>query len=443
MADHGFDLLISARWMIPVENDGEILEDYSVAINNGKIISLLNPTEAAAANAEQRIRLDHHVLMPGLVNLHGHSPMTLLRGLADDKALMDWLQNHIWPAEAAHVADDFVFDGALLAMAEMIRGGTTTINDMYFYHGAMARAGLASGMRTFVGATVLEFPTNYAQNADGYLSRALDERREFLGEEMVTFTLAPHAPYTVSDDTFRKVVTLAEQEDMLIHCHIHETAGEVDDARREQHQRPLARLKALGLLSPRLIAAHMVHLEQDEIELAARHGVSVAHNPTSNMKLASGIAPVPALLAAGVNVGIGTDGAASNNKLDMLAELRQAALLAKVGTLDPTAVPAATALKMATLGGARALGIGDKAGSIRAGKDADLIAIDLAEVETSPVFDPISHVVYAAGREQVSHVWVKGRPLMQERALTTLDSGALLENAARWRERILGKGKTA
>ncbi|MBV8649012.1 TRZ/ATZ family hydrolase [Paludibacterium sp.] len=437
MADKTYDLVVTARWMITVEKDGEVLENHALAIRDGVIEAILPAAQAASLPATRHVKLDSHVLMPGLINLHGHSAMTLLRGLADDMALMDWLTGYIWPAEGKHVRDDFVFDGARLAMAEMIRCGTTTINDMYFFHGAMARAGLAAGVRTFVGCSILEFPTNYAVTADDYLSKALAERREFLGEELVTFTLAPHAPYTVSDETFQKVVTLAEQEDMLIHCHIHETGGEVDTSLKEYHQRPLSRLKALGLLSPRLIAAHMVHLSPEEIELAASHGISVAHNPSSNMKLASGIAPIPQMLAAGVNVGIGTDGAASNNKLDMLAETRLAALLAKVGTLDPTAVPAAVALRMATLNGAKALGIDDRTGSLKAGKQADVIAIDLSALETAPAFDPISHVVYAAGREQVSHVWVKGQSLMSERKLLTLDESALKAKAEDWRHRIV------
>jgi len=437
MPQNQYDIIITSRWMITVENDGEVLENHAIAIKDGKIQAILPAPQAASLNAKQHVKLDSHVLMPGLINLHGHSAMTLLRGMADDMALMDWLNNHIWPAEAKHVREDFVFDGALLAMAEMIRCGTTTINDMYFYHGAMARAGLASGMRTFVGCSILEFPTNYALNADDYISKALAERREFLGEDLVTFTLAPHAPYTVSDDTFRKVVTLAEQEDMLIHCHIHETTDEISESVKQHHQRPLARLKALGLLSPRLIAAHMVHLSAEEIELAAKHDLSIAHNPSSNMKLASGIAPVTQLLAAGVNVGIGTDGAASNNKLDMLAETRLCALLAKVGSLDPTSVPAATAIRMATLNGARALGIDDKVGSLRVGKQADLIAIDLSALETAPTFDPVSHVVYAAGREQVSHVWVNGQPLLSERHLKSLNESALKAKADDWRRRIL------
>ncbi|QEL54236.1 TRZ/ATZ family hydrolase [Chromobacterium paludis] len=439
MPQSRYEKIISARWIITVETDGEVLENHAVAIRGGKIAAILPAADAAALEADERLELPDHVLMPGLINLHGHSAMTLLRGLADDKALMDWLTNYIWPAEGKHVRDDFVFDGALLAMGEMIRGGTTTINDMYFYNAAMARAGLASGMRTFVGCSILEFPTNYAANADDYLAKGMAERSQFLGEDLVTFTLAPHAPYTVSDDTFRKVVTLAEQEDMLIHCHIHETAEEVSNSVKEHGQRPLARLQQLGLLSPRLVAAHMVHLNDAEIELVAKYGVSSAHNPASNMKLASGIAPIGKMLDAGIAVGIGTDGAASNNKLDMLAETRLAALLAKVGTLDPTTVPAATAIRMATLNGARALGIDGKTGSVKAGKDADLIAIDLSELETAPAFDPISHVVYAAGREQVSHVWVKGRALLAGRKLQTLDEGNLKARADDWRNRILAK----
>ena len=439
MQNTAFDQLICARWIITVEQDGQVLENHAVGIRNGRIVAILRPEEIAAANAAERIDLPQHVLMPGLVNLHGHSAMTLLRGMADDKALMDWLQNHIWPAEGKHVSDAFVFDGALLAMGEMFRSGTTTINDMYFFHAAMARAGLAAGMRTFVGCSILEFPTVYGQNADDYIAKGMAERQQFLGEELITFTLAPHAPYTVADDTFRKVITLAEQEDMLIHCHIHETMDEVNGSLAEHKQRPLARLAGLGLLSPRLIAAHMVHLTDEEITLVAKHGVSIAHNPTSNMKLASGIAPVQKLLAAGVNVGIGTDGAAPNNKLDMLSETRMGALLAKVGTLDPTAVPAATAIRMSTLHGARALGIADKVGTVSAGKQADLIAVDLSAVETSPQFDPISHIVYAAGREQVSHVWVNGRVVLRERRLTTLDEAELKAKAEDWRVRILAK----
>ena len=439
MENNRFDQLLCARWIITVEQDGVVLENHAVGIKDGRIAAILSPEQIAAADATERVMLDNHVLMPGLVNLHGHSAMTLLRGMADDKALMDWLQNHIWPAEGKHVSEQFVFDGALLAMGEMFRSGTTTINDMYFFHDAMARAGLQAGMRTFVGCSILEFPTAYGQNADDYIAKGLADAANYQGNELITFTLAPHAPYTVSDDTFRKVVALADEHDMLIHCHIHETQDEVNGGVAEHGVRPLARLDKLGMLSPRLIAAHMVHLTDDEIALCAERGVAIAHNPTSNMKLASGIAPVQKLLDAGVTVGIGTDGAASNNKLDMLSETRMGALLAKVGTLNPVAVPAATAIRMATQQGANALHIGDKVGSVTVGKLADLIAVDLAQIETSPSFDPISHIVYAAGREQVSHVWVHGRKVLSERTLTTLDEADLKARADAWRVRILAK----
>lgn len=434
-----FDLLVFARWIITIEHDNEVLEHHAVGIKNGRITAILPAQTAQHASAAETVELPNHCLMPGLINLHSHVPMTLLRGLADDLPLMHWLNNHIWPAEGKYVGDEFVFDGTLLGMAEMLRGGTTTVNDMYFFHRALARAGLASGMRTMVGCSILEFPTNYAQNADEYIEKGMAERQAFLGESRITFTLAPHAPYTVSDDTFKKVITLAEREDMLIHCHIHETQTEIDDSYRANHQRPLTRLAQLGLLSPRLIAAHMVHSCTDDIALAAKYGISIAHNPSSNLKLASGIAPVSAMLEAGINVGIGTDGAASNNKLDMLSDIRLTALLAKGSTGNPTTIPAATALRMATLNGAQALGLEQEIGSVKLNKQADLIAIDLSDAETSPVFDPISHIAYAAGREQVSHVWVEGECLLKNRQLTKLDMADIKTRTENWRQRIAGQ----
>ena len=431
------DTLIHARWLLTVEND-TILENHSVAVTDGVISALLPTAEAGALVAKETITLDDHVLMPGLINLHGHSAMTLLRGYADDKQLMDWLQNHIWPAEGKHVDDSFVYDGSLIGMAEMLRSGTTTINDMYFFHDAVARAGVASGMRTFVGCSILEFPTNYAKNADEYISRAMREREAYLDNPLVAFTLAPHAPYTVADETFRKITQIVQEQDMLAHCHIHETMDEVNTSLKEHGKRPLARLNDIGFLDTKLIAAHMVHLTDDEIALAAAKNISVAHNPTSNMKLASGIAPIVKMMNAGINVGVGTDGAASNNKLDMLAETRQTALLAKVGTLNPTDVPAFQAIQMATINGARALHMDDKVGSVKLGKQADLIAIDMSELETAPTFDVISHIVYAAGRENVSHTWVNGRCLLNNRQLTTLDADELKHKAGQWRARIAG-----
>ena len=430
------DTLIFAPYIIPMHDEPTVLIDHALVLRHNRIEAIVPQADAMHIPAVSVFHLDQHVLLPGLINLHGHSAMTLLRGLADDLALMDWLNQHIWPAEGRHVADDFVFDGTVLAMAEMLRGGTTTVNDMYFYHSAVARAGLQMGMRTFVGCSILEFPTNYAADATAYLAQALQEQGQFRGDELIRFTLAPHAPYTVSDDTFRAVVAAAEQHDLLIHCHIHETADEVSGSLKEHGVRPLARLDRLGVLNQRLIAAHMVHLNDEEIALAAARDLSVAHNPASNMKLASGCAPVQKLLSAGVNVGLGTDGAASNNSLDMLADTRLAALIAKGFSGDPTAVNAYEALKMATIGGARALHMADQIGSLAAGKQADVIAVNLSAVETQPTFDPISHLVYAAGREQVSHVWVNGRLLLDQRLLTGADIGAIQANAALWRQRI-------
>lgn len=430
-------ICLHPKYLIPIEPRATVLQQHALVMQDEKIVALLPSAQARQDYpAAQHISLPEHALLPGLVNLHAHSAMSLLRGLADDLALMDWLTQHIWPAEKQHVSDEFVFDGTVFAMAEMLRGGTTTVNDMYFHHEAVARAGLQAGMRTVVGCSILEFPTGYAADASAYLDKAIAAQAAFAGQPGVEFRLAPHAPYTVSDDTFRKIVALAEQHQLGIHCHIHETAGEVSDSLKQHGMRPLQRLHHLGLLSPRLIAAHMVHADDAEIALLARQGVHVAHNPASNLKLASGLARVHAMQAAGVNVGIGTDGAASNNKLDLLGDLRLAALLAKAESGNPTALNAAAALEMATLSGARALGMGDRIGSLVPGKLADMIAIDLSAIETQPLFDPISQIVYAAGREQVSHVWVNGKCLLQERRLSTLDMPALQHKAGWWQQRI-------
>lgn len=435
--------LIRPRWLIPIEPTGIVLHDHACVISQNAILALLPAAEAIAQypDAEQ-IVLPDHALLPGFVNLHGHSAMSLLRGMADDLSVMDWLQKHIWPAEQRHISDEFVFDGTLLAMLEMLRGGTTTVNDMYFFHDAVARAALLAKMRTVVGCSILEFPTPFAANADEYLRKALSTRDNYLGEPLLGFSLAPHAPYTVSDATFQRVITLAEQLQCTIHCHIHESRDEIESSLKQYGVRPLERLSRLGLLGPNLLAAHMVHATEGEIALLARQGVKIAHNPTSNLKLASGIAPLAAMLAAGIKVGIGTDGAASNNKLDMLGEMRLAALLAKAQTENPAAVPAAQALEMATLGGAKALGMDDKIGSLKAGKLADIIAIDLSAPEALPCFDPISQIVYAAGREQVSHVWVNGVSLLRDFKLNSLPAAHITAKAHWWREQIVAQRGT-
>jgi 5-methylthioadenosine/S-adenosylhomocysteine deaminase len=359
-----------------------------------------------------------------------------MRGFADDLPLQEWLSGHIWPAEAKHVSDEFVHDGSLLGMAEMIRAGVTCVNDMYFFPEATARAALRVGMRTSLGIIAVEFPSVYAQDARGYLARGLATRDAYRGESLLTFCLAPHAPYTVADETLKHIAVLAEEIDVPIHTHVHETLGEIEQGLAQHGVRPLERLRRLGIVGPRLVAAHSVHLEPAELDLYAREGVSVAHCPSSNLKLASGIAPVAAMLARGIRVGLGTDGAASNNRLDVMTEMRTAALLAKGASGDAAAVNAHEALEMATLAGAQALGLGEQAGSIEPGKWADLAAIELSSIETLPCFDPVSHLAYSAGREHVSHVWIAGEPRLEDRRLVGLDEGDLHDKAAWWQSRL-------
>jgi 5-methylthioadenosine/S-adenosylhomocysteine deaminase len=427
------DTLISARWIIPIEPAAQVLEHYSVAIHDGRIVDLLPNVDASTRySATEHIQLNQHVLTPGLINLHTHAAMSLMRGLADDRPLMTWLKDYIWPAEATHLAPVFVKDGTLLACAEMLRGGITCFNDMYFFPEATAQAVDQAGLRATLGVIALEFPTSYAADADDYLRKGLEARDTYREHSRLNFCMAPHAPYTVSDKTFEKMLMLAEQLDIPIHLHAHETHDEIQQSLTEFHLRPLARLQKLGLLSPNLIAAHMVHLSDDEIALCAERGMHIAHCPVSNLKLGSGIAPIARLLAAGVNIGLGTDGAGSNNRLDLMNEMRIAALLAKGASGDATALPAHQALAMATINGAKALGLDQEIGSLKIGKAADIIAFDLATLETSPSYDIASTLVYAAGREHVSDVWVGGRRLLNQRSLTTLDMQDLAARAAHW-----------
>ena len=391
------------------------LEDHCVALSGGLIEAVLPRAEGLARfPSHSRIDLPAHALIPGLVNAHTHAAMTLMRGLADDLPLMRWLEDHIWPAETKHVSPEFVRDGTLLACAEMLRGGVTCFNDMYFFPEAALEAALAAGMRSAHGMIVIDFPSAYGADADDYLAKGLALRDRFRDHPLASFCLAPHAPYTVSDATFRKIATIAAEVDVPVHIHVHETAAEIERSVTEHGMRPLARLDRLGLVGPSLIAVHAVHLEDEEIALLARHGASVAHCPSSNLKLASGFAPVARMAAAGVNVAIGTDGAASNNRLDVLGETRLAALLAKAVAADAGALPAHAALHAATLGGARALGLDSRIGSIAPGKAADLVALRYDEPALEPCYDPVSQLVYAAGREHVSDVWVAGRRLVSD-----------------------------
>ncbi len=435
--DSTADTLIDARWVIPMEPARRILPQHTVVIKEGRIEAILPTGEAHFRYSAKRVyRLKDHVLIPGLINLHTHAAMALLRGLADDLPLMEWLKGHIWPAESRHMSADFVRDGTLLACAEMLRGGITCFNDMYFFPEAAAEAVLAARMRAAIGMIAIDFPTPFASDADDYLAKGLAARDRFRGEALLNFCMAPHAPYTVGDRTFGKILTYAEQLDLTVHVHLHETEDEVRQSLSQHGLRPLQRLHDIGLLGPNLIAVHAIHLLPEEIALLAKQGCHVAHCPTSNLKLASGIAPVAEMLRQGVNIGIGSDGAASNNRLDMFGELRLAALLAKGANHAADALPAHQALQMATLNAARALGIDGHTGSLVPGKAADITAVDLSGMETSPCYDAESHLAYAAGREHVSHVWVNGELLLDERELVTLDTQELKAKVAYWQERI-------
>src|SRR3989441_155593 len=436
------DLLVSARWVIPVEPPETVLADHGVAVAGDPTLAALPTAEAERrSQPAERVRLARHALIPGLVNLHTHASMTLMRGLADDLPLMTWLKDHIWPVEAKHVSPEFVYDGTLLACAEMLRGGVTCFNEMYFFPEAAARAALAAGIRAALGIIALEFPTPYAADADDYIAKGLAARDALKEEPLLSFCMAPHAPYTVSDRTFAKLVTIAEELDLPIHTHLHETQQEIDESLARYKARPLERLRALGMLGPRLIAAHAVRVTDEEIAMLAHHGASIAHCPSSNLKLASGFAPVAAMLARGVNVGIGTDGAASNNRLDMFQEMRTAALLAKAVANDARALPAHQALAAATLHGARALGLDASVGSLAPGKFADLCAVAFDEPELAPCYDPVSHLAYSAGREQVSHVWIAGKPRVLERKLVGFENRNLNNRALVWQNKVAAETK--
>jgi 5-methylthioadenosine/S-adenosylhomocysteine deaminase len=432
------DLVIRARWVVPVEPAGVVLDHHAVAVRDGRIVAVLPQAQAKERYiAASTVDLPRHLLMPGMVNLHVHAAMNLMRGIADDLPLMRWLHEAIWPIEAQHVSAAFVRDGTRLAAAEMLRGGITTCSDMYFHPEAAAEAFAEMGMRAVVGLVMLEFPTSFASDADDYLRKGLAARDQWLGHPLIGFSIAPHAPYTVSDATFGRALAMADELALPIHMHIHETAREIDDSLTQHGVRPLARLARLGVLGENLIGVHAVHLDEADLELLARHDCSVAHCPTSNMKLASGIAPVPRLLGAGLRVGLGTDGAASNNRLDLIQEMRHAALLGKVGSMDASALPAHAALRMATLDGARALGLGERIGSIEIGKLADLCAVDLGALDCQPCFEPVSHLVHVAGREHVSHVWVNGETRVDKGIrLLHINDSELLRIASMWQTKV-------
>ena len=431
------DTIIHARWIIPVEPDNCIYDSHSLVIHQGKIVDILTTERCQKKyQGQAEHNLSRHALIPGLINTHTHAAMTLMRGMADDLPLMQWLSEHIWPAEEKCVDYQFVKDGSDLAIAEMLRGGTTTFNDMYFFPDATAKAAEEAGIRVSLGLIMIDFPSAWANDSDDYLHKGLQLHEQYRHHPLISTAFAPHAPYSVSNGSLEKIKTYAEKLDIPVHIHLHETRDEVQQAITNTKMRPMARLEKLGLLSPLLIAVHMTQLEADEIKLIKRYGVNVVHCPESNLKLASGFCPISELVKNNINIAIGTDGAASNNDLDMLSEMKTAALLAKAVSSDASAIPAHTALKMATLNGAKALGLDDITGSLKKGKAADIVAINLDCIETQPLYQPISQIVYSSSRSQISDVWVQGKHLLNQRKLTTLDEQQLKLKAQDWERKI-------
>ena len=432
------DTLIFADWIVTVDTDYRELAGHAIAVDGGRILDILPADQAQQQyQSDDLHQLDGHMLVPGFINAHTHASMSLFRGLADDLPLMEWLQDHIWPAEGQWVNEEFIHDGTLHAAAEMIRSGTTCFNDMYFFPDVTARVIDSIGMRASVGLILLDFPTVWAGDADEYISKGLEVHDHYRSNTRITTAFAPHAPYTVSDEPLIRIETLAEELDIPIHMHVHETAFEVKQAIDQNGLRPLSRLNDKGLISPRMMAVHMTQLTDEEIEMLATNNANVVHCPESNLKLASGFCPLHKLLAAGVNVALGTDGTASNNDLDMIGEMRTAALLAKTVANNASAAPAHDILRMATINGAKALGLDNEIGSLEKGKSADIVAINMNTLETQPMYNVVSQLVYSTTRDQVSNVWVAGQQLLKNRVLITMDEQEILKKAHSWQQKII------
>lgn len=431
------DIRINARWLIPIEPANTVLDHQAVLIQGGRIAAIVPQSEADARyRAKEVIDLPTHVVLPGLINTHGHAAMSLFRGMADDLPLMTWLNDHIWPAEGAFISESFIADGTQLAMAEMLRTGTTTFSDMYFFPEIVAQLAHDAGMRAQVCFPLLDFPTPWGSGPDEYLSKGRAFIEHWQDNAFISPAIGPHAPYTVSDEPLSQAVALSEETGAAIQIHLHETAFEVADAVEKTGIRPTARMAELGLLGPNTQCVHMTQIDESDLKLLQQTGAHVIHCPESNLKLASGLSPVHKLQRAGVNVAIGTDGAASNNDLDLFGELSTAAMLAKAVADDASALSAHEALAMATIAGARAIGREQELGSLEPGKLADLIAVDLSDPFLQPVYDPASHLVYSRHGRQVSHSWIGGVPQVQNGELTRIDVPDLMLRVQSWSDKI-------
>lgn len=431
------DSIIQARWLIPMTDKELILENHSLIIQQNMIREILPNEEAEKYfRSDNTYLLDQHIVIPGLINSHGHAAMNLFRGFADDIPLKSWLEDKIWPAEGRWVSEEFVSDGAELAIAEMLLSGTTTFTDMYFFPDHVAKVAIKNNIRAHLVSPVLDFPTVWAQNSEEYIHKAMELHDNYKNNEHIYVGFGPHAPYTVSDEPLRKIATLANELDIAIQMHVHETAHEVQDSVTNSGKRPLTRLQELGLMMPNLQCVHMTQLLEEEIRLLADSGASVVHCPASNSKLASGFCPSALLLDAGINVALGTDGGASNNELNMLNEMRIAALIGKADSGDASSLTAWDVLAMATVNGAKQIGLNDSIGTLESGKFADITAVDLNQINTTPIYNPVATLVYSAQASQVSHVWVGGQLNVEAGELLNLNEEILKNKAQNWAEKI-------
>jgi 5-methylthioadenosine/S-adenosylhomocysteine deaminase len=430
-------LVITNALVVTMDGSGRVIRDGAVAIDGRDIVAVdTAPALAARFTAHESVDAAGDIVMPGLINTHTHAPMVLYRGLADDLALMDWLQKYIFPAEAKTVTPEFVRAGTRLAALEMIQSGTTAYADMYYFEEEIARATKEAGLRGVLGQTIIQFPVADAKTPAEGLARAEAFIKSWTGDELIVPAIAPHAMYTLDAASLKSARTIADRHTAPVLIHLAETRDEVNIAREKHKMTPVQYLDSIGFFGARTIAAHGVHLSADDIRALAARRVAIAHNPESNMKLASGAAPIPALRNAGVVVGLGTDGAASNNDLDMFEAMRQAALLHKHVTGDPRALPAGTALEMATIDGARTLGLDRELGSLEPGKRADLLIVSVRGARQTPMYDPLSHLVYVARGDDVRTTIVNGRVLMRDRRVATMDEQAVLRDAAIWATKV-------
>ena len=430
-------IIISASWIFTSNSEGQLLSDYSIVIENDKIIDLVPQDKVFDEyEANDTYQLTDHILIPGLINTHTHAAMSLFKGFADDLPLQDWLNDYIWPAEKEFINSSFVKDGSILALSEMIKSGVTTFNDMYFFPDATAEAVKELGVRSNIGLVVLDFPTNYATDPEDYLLKGFEFRDKWRNEELITTSIAPHAPYSVSDEAFTLINTYSEELSINIHTHLHETQWEIEDSIEKYGITPVQRLNNLGIIGPSLMAVHCVHLNDQDMATLAKNKVSIVHNPSSNMKLGSGIADIAKMLKQNLNISLGTDSSASNNRLDMMEEMRLAALLIKGSTKSPESFSANEAIKMATINGAKALGLESIIGSIEKNKKADLVAIDLNSIENQPIYNPLTTFVYSSSRSDVSYVWIDGEIKLKDKKLVKIDEKRIIQLAKKWQRKL-------